>query len=103
MSHLIMHLLVSGLAFAGPASYSGYAKKDPTAIDTFEDRVTGLEQTPGDFQVAFANHAPFYRFPKTSNERMVERFLAEALRSGTKIKVEINPYTSEIYRLTSEK
>lgn len=103
MKPFLILLLLGAQAFAGAASYSGYAKKDPTAFDTFEDAVAGVEQTPGDFQIAFTRRAPFFRFPKTSNERMVERFLREAQAHGTRLKVEYNPYTSEIYRLSSDK
>lgn len=103
MINLLTSAFVIVSTWAGPASYAGYPKKDPAAAASFVDAIIEVQETPSDFQIAFSRTAPFYRFPKSANERMIKSFLREAQHARGQITVEFNPYTMEIYRMSSGK
>lgn len=86
----------------GGSAFSGFKQTEKEAYYTFQDTIHKIVDTDAAFYISFTHSAAFYTFPKDASAKPFGNFLADCKAKRISLKVEFNPYTAEIYRLSTK-
>lgn len=93
-------LLLSSTTFA--ASFKGYGKLEDVKSAFIEnENIDTFIESKEDFLISFSKHSSFYKFPKIKVDAYdFKNYLNKMIKIKKVVKVEMNPMTTQIYKIS---